>query len=334
MTISKLSAITTTILQSHTPHEEVHAIKMLSDFFLTFRSNRIPQPSDQTEMVLKGGIALSFDHAADCLQDYHRTARFIKGVYLAIHELLLRFPNQKINILYAGCGPFATILLPILPLFKADQLQVTLIDIHPESVKFVKELFATLHLLSFVDCISVKDAISYRYPNPNLHMVISETMFHALLTEPQVAITRNLAPQLVDGGIFIPEEVTVEAVITSFSREPFLSNTQVPIVSAVTERSLMAKLFSLNKNSAQSVSFSNHEYRSSQFKVPVFQNSSPDICLFTNVKIFKKLELGLSESLITNPYCLVSILNLPSGALISFVYNFAEVPSWSCQLAN
>ena len=334
MTVSKLSAITKTILQSNTPHEEVHAIKLLSDFYLTFRSNRISQPSDETEMVLKGGVALSFDHAADCLLDYHRTARFIKGIYLAIHELLLRFPDQKINILYAGCGPFATILLPILPLFKADQLQVTLIDIHPESVKFVKELFAKLHLLSFVDCISVNDAISYRYPSPNLHMVISETMFHALLTEPQVAITRNLAPQLVTGGIFIPEEVTVEAVITSFSKEPFLAHTAAPAFPVAIERSLMAKLFSLNKNSAHSASFSNHEYRSSWFNVPVFQNSRPDICLFTYVKIFKTLHLDLSESLITNPYCLVSILNLPSGARISFVYTFAEVPTWSYQLAD
>jgi hypothetical protein len=334
MTVSKLSTIAKTILQSYTPDEEVNSIKLLSDFFLTFRSHRNPLPSDQTEIVLKGGIALSFDHAADCLLDYHRTARFIKGTYLAIQELLLRFPDQKINILYAGCGPYATILLPILPLFKANQLQVTLIDIHPESIKSVKELFATLHLLSFVDCISVQNAISYRYPSANLHMVISETMFHALLSEPQVAITRNLAPQLVNGGIFIPEEVTVEAVTTSISKEPFLSNNSVAVVATVTERSLIAKLFSLTKNSAQSVSFYNQEYHSPWFKVPIFQNSSPDICLFTHVKIFKTLELGLSESLITNPYCLVSILNLPSGALIRFVYTFDELPSWSYQLAD
>jgi len=334
MTISKLSAITETILQSQNPEEEEHAIKLLSDFFLTLRSNRDPQPADQTEIILKGGIALSFDHAADCLLDYHRTARFIKGVYLAIQELLFRFPSQKINILYAGCGPFATILLPVLPLFKTDQLQVTLIDIHPESVKFVKELFATLHLLSFVDCISVQNAISYRYPKPKLHMVISETMCHALLSEPQVAITRNLAPQLINGGIFIPEEVTVEAVTSSFSKEPFLSSTEYPIICEVIERSLLAKLFSLNKNSAQSISFANQTYRSPWFRIPAFQHSSPDICLFTNVKIFKTLALGLSESLITNPYCLVSILNLPPNASIQFIYTFAEVPSWSYQLAD
>lgn len=334
MTVSKLSAITKTILQSQTPEEEVSAIKLLSDFFLTFRSNRIPQPSDQTEIVLNGGIALSFDHAADCLQDYYRTARFIKGVYLSIQELLLRFPGEKINILYAGCGPFATILLPVLPLFKTDQLQVTLIDIHPESVNFVKELFTTLHLLPFVDSISVQNAISYRYPSANLHLVISETMFHALLTEPQVAITRNLAPQLANGGIFIPEEVTVEAVISSFSNEPFLSNTSTPLLPVTPERTLIAQLFSLNKSSAQSSSFSNQEYRSAWYQIPVFQKSSPDICLFTHVKIFKTLELGLSESLITNPYCLASILNLPSDTQLSFVYTFAELPSWSYQLAD
>ena len=334
MTVSKLSAITKTILQSQTPEGEVSAIKLLSNFFLTFQSNRNPQPTDQTEIRLKGGVALSFDHAADCLQDYHRTARFIKGVYLSIQELLLRFPGEKINILYAGCGPFATILLPVLPLFKTDQLQVTLIDIQPESVKFVKELFTTLHLLPFVDSISVQNAISYRYPSDNLHLVISETMFHALLAEPQVAITKNLAPQLASGGIFIPEEVTIEAVISSFSNEPFLSNTSPPVLLATPERKLIAQLFSLNKNSAQSSCFSNQEYRSAWYQIPAFQKSSPDICLFTHVKIFKTLELGLSESLITNPYCLASILNLPPGAQLSFVYTFAELPSWSYQLAD
>ncbi|RYD96717.1 MAG: hypothetical protein EOP54_13010 [Sphingobacteriales bacterium] len=334
MTISTLSAITNTILQSGTPDEELYAIKLLSDFFIPLRSNRNPHPADQTEIILEGGIALSFDHAADCLLDYRRTARFIKGVYLAIQELILRFPNQKINILYAGCGPFATLLLPVLPLFNPAQLQATLIDINPESVKFVKELFAKLDLLAFVDCISIQNAILYRYPSHNLHLVISETMFHALLSEPQVAISKNLAPQLMDGGIFIPEQVSIEAVITSFADEPFFSDNANLLPPVTTRHITLARLFSLTKNSVRSACFSNQEYRSSWHKLPLFQKSKPDICLFTHVKIFKTLELGPSESLITNPYCLISILNLPSKACISFVYTFAALPGWSYRLAD
>jgi len=332
MTVSKLSAIANLILQSHTADEEAHAVKLLSDFYLTFLAKRTPHPSDQIELQLQGGIALSFDHAADCLQDRLRTARFIKGVYQAIQELMLRFPDQKINVLYAGCGPFATILLPVLPLFKVDQLQVTLIDIHFESVKFVKELFLTLNLSSFAESIAVQDAISYRHSSPDLHMVITETMFHALLTEPQVAITANLAPQLAEGGIFIPEEVSVEVQVTSFAREPFLTTASVPLVSADYKRSAFAMLFSLNKDLGKSSFFLNQAFHSPWFKIPALKKSEPDICIFTRVRIFKTLELGLAESLITNPYCLVSMLNLHPGAFIRFIYNFSDIPSWSYQL--
>jgi hypothetical protein len=64
------------------------------------------------------------------------------------------------------------------------------------------------------------DATRYRCPDwQRPHLVISETMKAALESEPQVAITRNLAPQLVHGGLLVPERIELHATLVDPSCE-------------------------------------------------------------------------------------------------------------------
>ena len=46
-----------------------------------------------------------------CVDDIMRTRRFVRGVYHAMADML-NAREGKINLLYAGTGPFAMLVLP------------------------------------------------------------------------------------------------------------------------------------------------------------------------------------------------------------------------------
>ena len=66
------------------------------------------------DSLLKDGVAISPEAAAHCVHDTQRSVVFIRAAFAAIKAAQKRFTNGPIDILYAGCGPFATILLPLL----------------------------------------------------------------------------------------------------------------------------------------------------------------------------------------------------------------------------
>ena len=70
-----------------------------------------PDPSFDAwaeDSLLDSGVAINPNAAAHCALDYQRSVVFIRGVYAAIKTLKLRFPETPLELLYAGCGPFAT----------------------------------------------------------------------------------------------------------------------------------------------------------------------------------------------------------------------------------
>src|SRR5262249_12740496 len=145
---------------------------------------------------------------------------YLRGVYDAIQEAQQRFPREVIHVLYAGCGPFALLCLPLLPLLAVQAVHFTLLDVHARALERVQPNLAALGLEGAnVDCL-VCDATHYRNPDHRpLHVVVSETMQQALEKEPQVAILMNTAPQLTSGGLMVPEMIAVDAVLTDLSRE-------------------------------------------------------------------------------------------------------------------
>lgn len=108
-------------------------------------------------------------------------------------------------MLYAGCGPFAPFALMLATRFEPSEVRVTLLDVHSWSLECARRLFETFGLADFVRAYVCADAATYTWPRDlPLHVVLTETMQHALQKEPQVAVTLNLAPQLSDGGILVP----------------------------------------------------------------------------------------------------------------------------------
>ena len=91
----------------------------------------VPDPSFNAwadDSLLKDGVAISPEAAAHCVSDTQRTVVFIRAAYAAITAAKQRFTAGPIEILYAGCGPFATLLLPLLTKLNPGELVVHLLD--------------------------------------------------------------------------------------------------------------------------------------------------------------------------------------------------------------
>jgi hypothetical protein len=157
---------------------------------------------------LPSGLALAPHLAAQCRFDEQRTSAFLRGTAAAIEAARARFPGETIEVVYAGTGPFAPLVLPLLPL---PGVRCTFIDVDARSLDMLRALRPPARLVH-------ADATQYVHEAP-LHVVVSETMQRSLAAEPFVAILHNLRAQLAPGGFFVPERVTVDAVLIDPERE-------------------------------------------------------------------------------------------------------------------
>lgn len=189
--------------------------KDLLDFFDQFSGlkniNHLNLKDLTQSTLLDSGVAISPPEAASCIAEYMRTTKFLRGVYEAIIDMKEKFNGEKIHLLYAGTGPFATLITPLLHLFDPKDLEVTFLDIHESSLNILKSLYQTLNLTEFVKEYRCEDASTYKLASKT-HIILSETMRSALEDEPQVNITLNLLPQVCEGGLFLPQriELTLE----------------------------------------------------------------------------------------------------------------------------
>ncbi|MCV9930424.1 hypothetical protein OIU83_22380 [Flavobacterium sp. LS1R49] len=334
----ELKKITQQIIDSEKITDEIFSVQLLSEFF--DKNNQKVETLDKAnESIVIGGIALSSFDAAICVNDSLRTSRFIKSVFKAINVLKSRFLNQKINILYAGCGPHATLLLPLLTLFKENDLDIILLDINSSSIESVQNWISIINLENFSVQAIQADAVKYVKPDSwDMHLLISETMFEALLREPQVAITKNLAPQLVSSGILIPEEINIDFGYTIFSKEPYLKSTSKLTIenfnySRYPQFLNGGRLFTINKELSfiSDVNF-DHTIESDFYEIPKDFDLFPDVAIFTTIKIFDNFTLNVGESYITNPFCIASLFNIEMPGNIKLAYSFQKNPEWSYKL--
>lgn len=185
----------------------------------------VPPELQQRQFLNKTGLAMSPQHALTTINDVLRVSAFVRAIHRAIGDLKQRF-NKPLHIVYPACGPLAPLLMPLLAYYKhqniysADDLSVTLIDIQQGAVMSLQKLFHASGLDCYIREIICADAVDYhKPPNQTIHLVILEAMQHGFSTEGHLAIAMHFARLLDNHGIFLPQKISIEAVLSSGQRE-------------------------------------------------------------------------------------------------------------------
>ncbi len=281
---------------------------------------------DDEPTILKSGKAISPKDAARCVLDFARTSAFLRGINSAIDTAKKRFPSEKIEILYAGCGPFAPLAIPFGLKFSADEICFTLIDIHAPSIDSAERIFQTLDLKDFIGEFIQTDAALFQAANgKKFHIIITETMQKALEKEPQVAITLNLAKQLRENGIFIPQKILIEACLADFQKEFTMSSGE----KLERRRINLGNIFEL---SVENSTDENTLFLPKILEIPSGIKTEMCLMLLTKIEIFDSFRLDDYDSGITYASILRDFTEIEAGQKIEFRYIRGENPHFAYRL--
>jgi predicted RNA methylase len=264
------------------------------------------------ETILPAGKAISAEFAARCVLDLARTSKFLRGLRLAIIEAKQRFPNEKITILYAGCGPFATLAIPLCTQFSADEISFSLIDIHQKTLDSAKRVFQYFGLENYAAEFIQTDAAIFQ-AEEKFHVAVTETMQKALEKEPQVAITLNLAKQLKDNGVFVPEKISVEVCLLDLAKE-FEPNVE-------RERIYLGNIMELTKETT--------EFLPTKIEIPPENSKKFAVALLTKIYTFNSIMLDDYDSGLTYPTILYDLDESFFGKELTFEYLFGKNPKFN-----
>lgn len=266
-----------------------------------------PDERENRESIfLEKGKAIGLSWAAMCIKEIIRTKRFIDGVEEAVSEASRKNPGRAVHVLYAGTGPFATLVLPLTARFSSTQLQFTFLDVNEICLEKLLQLFGNLHLENYIHRTVKADATEWIIPaGEHYDVFISETMNTALKTEPQAAIYLNIIPQLSPATIIIPEEITLQAAqINSRIR------TQKQSADAIT---VLGTVFTLNRETAlQYAGTPKRSYNTrlsfpaKEFHLtPASSAGADDLHILTAITVYKEQKLLIDECSLTMTHKLV-----------------------------
>lgn len=293
-------------------------------------------PAEQEEIfeeVSENGTRVNPYMAAYCFLDYLRSYKFALGIRYAVDDLLKARPQAPVRILYAGTGPYAALVLPLTTVFSADQINITLIDIHQSSLDAVKKLVAGFGLQAYFSDYIKTDATCFEPPaNQQYDLIISETMDKSLRKEPQVTIFNHLQKFLAPGGELIPQEIRVDLYQSDWGKEKqagyeyYLDET-TRIYNAG-HRKQIANLISVNKDTVPYFKRTIAEPR-------VFLKTvGPDqfdlrydaLILLTEVQVYKNITLVEDESILTEKNYLSPLNDGVIKSGLSFYYKMDDEP--------
>lgn len=325
-----LRSLTETLLaprtDSTTLQEAAEALYGLCARLAEFDEIAAPDASLQ----LTQGVALDVLSAASCIRDATRTSRFLQGVRAAVEVARSRF-ESPVRVLYAGCGPFAPLALPLTTVLSPEHVRFTLLNVDPGATDLLLRLVHALDAATWIDAVKTADALEWRATSPP-HVIVVECMQRALTREPQVALMRHLAPQLAPGGLFVPQEIRLDACLADLRHElgaqldeaPLSDNAQVDVELGTIMDLRAAALQHGAAAPAGPV----------QVVVPAYAGAERHLLVRTLIRVFESVMLGDRESGITQPLVMHALGHVASGTRLEFRYEYGPDPGPRCRVVG
>ena len=232
--------------------------------------------------------------------------------------------------------------------FSPDQVQFTLLEINEVSLNSAKALIKRFEYDDHISNYHLCDATSYRHPAGSpFHIIITETMLRALEIEPQAAITLNLADQLCEGGIFIPQRIIIDASLVDMTKEFtfYPAGSEIPQEDIDNpgrnrRRQFLGRLLDFTASSAMEIreEVTNDAserpcFPSLTLKIPSHIEPGLDmLVLLTNIEIYGSHFMGDYESSITNSLQLTERKKVETCSEIVFTYVMGEKPGFQWQV--
>ncbi|MEP6645870.1 MAG: hypothetical protein ABJC12_02175 [Saprospiraceae bacterium] len=280
------------------------AAKEYKRFLTELASADLDQMKAKDSIVLDHGKAIGTYWAAMCIDDLLRTRQFMRGIDQAVEDKL-KTESRILHILYAGTGPFAALVLPLLFKYQTEKIRYTFIEINPLSFELLHNVISKLKLDGVQINLICADATEYKIDLTNQpDIIISETMQAGLSSEPQVPIFLNLMKQAKEEVTFIPEKIEL---FIGLKKERIPAE-ELQIDDYVKFR----KIFDLSKTAVSEritktqAGKINFEQKKTIIELQD-QKGFDSIYLLTEVQVYKEISLRTNESGVTMPKQIFSI---------------------------
>lgn len=279
----------------------------------------------RNDIEFDNGKALGTFWAALCLDDLIRTRQFVRGINKAIQEKMNK--QKPLHILYAGTGPFATLILPFIFRYSKQEIKYTFLEINPLSFEILQDVISKLGLKDYNIKLVKEDATKYQIDFKNKpDIIISETMQNALAKEQQVSIFLNLMNQVKYDTIFIPEKI--ELFIGLKKAGIPAEETQIKHYQKVKKIVDVSKeaMFPLNPTDNMTIGGILFDKKQTIIEEKKLRGFS-QLLLLTEIQVYKGEKIGINESGLTTPIIIKDIPgNLKDSITIHTQYKISSQP--------
>ncbi|MCF4101877.1 hypothetical protein L1I30_09380 [Gillisia sp. M10.2A] len=329
----EINRITSQYFCDEIDYEKLNTMSLeLKNILKEICDREINNEEGRLDIQLENGKALGTFWAAACIDDIIRTRQFIRGINQAITEKINE--NTPLHILYAGTGPFATLILPFIFRYTKQEIKYTLLEINPLSFKILNNVISKFGLEGYNIKLLNEDATKYQIEHDSPDIIISETMQNALAKEQQVPIFYNLMSQVKPNTIFIPEKIEIFIGL----RRAGIPSEQLQTKHYQIEN----KVFEVSK---ETLDLSKHidEQTTEVLKFPKIQTilekerikAFNDVVFITKIQVYKEEKIGINESGLTTPITILDISkNQEESVMVETQYTIGDEPQLKFKIAS